>query len=147
MALYAAYGSNMDTAQMKFRCPHSPAVGTGWIVGWRVAFGGEAIGWEGALATIVEDEESPGVYAVLYDVPKEDEARLDDWDGVSMGLYSKIHIRVQTLDGEQLAWTYVLNDYEGGLPAPAYLAAMADAAEKAGAPDDYVADLRNRPCG
>lgn len=145
MALYAAYGSNMDTAQMKFRCPHSPAVGTGWLVGWRVAFGGESIGWEGALATIVEDAGSQ-VYVVLYDVPKEDEARLDDWDGVSMNLYSKIHLRVQTLDGEQLAWTYVLNDYEGGLPSPAYLAAMADAAEKAGAPDDYVADLRFRPC-
>jgi len=145
MALYAAYGSNMDTAQMKFRCPHSPATGTGWVVGWRIAFGGESIGWDGALATIVEDPGSQ-VYVVLYDVLKDDESRLDDWDGVSMGLYSKIHVRVQTLDGEQLAWTYVLNDYEGGLPSPQYLAAMADAAEKAGAPDDYVAELRRRPC-
>ncbi|HEU0130778.1 MAG TPA: gamma-glutamylcyclotransferase family protein [Mycobacteriales bacterium] len=145
MALYAAYGSNMDTAQMKFRCPHSPAVGTGWVEGWRIAFGGESIGWDGALATIVEEPLSH-VYVVLYDVPQEDVARLDDWDGVGMGLYSKIHVRVQTLDGEQLAWTYVLNDYEGGLPSPAYLAAMADAAEKAGAPDDYVTDLRLRPC-
>ncbi len=145
MALYAAYGSNMDTAQMKFRCPHSPQVDTGWLAGWRISFGGESIGWEGALATIVEEPESQ-VYVVVYDVPQDDEARLDDWDGVSMGLYSKIHVRVQTLDGEQLAWTYVLNDYEGGLPSPSYLAAMADAAEKAGAPDDYVADLRYRPC-
>ncbi len=145
MPLYAAYGSNMDTAQMKFRCPHSPAVGSGWLEGWRLTFGGEAIGWEGALATIVEDPDS-SVYTVLYDVPKEDEARLDDWDGVGMGLYAKIHVRVQTLDGEQLAWAYVLTDYEGGLPSPTYLAAMADAAEKAGAPDDYVADLRERPC-
>jgi len=144
MALYAAYGSNMDTAQMKFRCPHSPNTGTGWLVGWRIAFGGESIGWDGALATIVEDAGSQ-VYVVLYDIPPDDEHRLDDWDGVSMGFYSKIHLRVQTLDGEQLAWTYVLNDYEGGLPSPAYLHAMADAAEKAGAPDDYVADLRFRP--
>jgi gamma-glutamylcyclotransferase (GGCT)/AIG2-like uncharacterized protein YtfP len=145
MALYAAYGSNMDTAQMKFRCPHSPAVGTGWLEGWRIAFGGESIGWEGALATVVEEPDAC-VYVVLYDVPKEDEASLDDWDGVSMGLYSKIHVRVQTLDGERLAWTYVLNDYEGGLPSPSYLAAMADAAEKAGAPDEYVTELRLRPC-
>ena len=145
MALYAAYGSNMDTGQMKFRCPHSPAVGTGWLEGWRITFGGESIGWEGALATILEDPDSH-VYVVLYDVPREDESRLDDWDGVSMGLYSKIHLRVQTLDGEQLAWTYVLNDYEGGLPSPSYLNAMADAAEVAGAPDDYVTELRLRPC-
>jgi gamma-glutamylcyclotransferase (GGCT)/AIG2-like uncharacterized protein YtfP len=145
MALYAAYGSNLDADQMKFRCPHSPAVGTGWIEGWRIAFGGESIGWEGALATIVE-EPLDRVYVVLYDVQQQDAARLDDWDGVSMGLYSKIHLRVQTLEGEALAWTYVLNDYEGGLPSPSYLAAMADAAEKAGAPDDYVTELRMRPC-
>ena len=145
MALYAAYGSNMDTAQMKFRCPHSPNVGVGWLVDWRIAFGGESIGWEGALATVVEEPGSE-VYVVLYDVPPEDEARLDGWDGVSMGVYSKIHVRVQTLEGDRLAWTYVLNDYEGGLPSPSYLAAMADAAEKAGAPDDYVTDLRLRPC-
>lgn len=145
MALYAAYGSNMDAGQMKFRCPHSPAVGTGWLVGWRIAFGGESIGWEGALATIVE-EDGTQVYVVLYDVPQEDVSRLDAWDGVGMGLYSKIHVRVQTLDGEQLAWTYVLNDYEGGLPSPSYLEAMAAAAESAGAPDDYVEELRLRPC-
>jgi hypothetical protein len=53
---------------------------------------------------------------------------------------------VQTLDGVQLAWLYVLDGYEGGLPSARYLGVMADAAEIAGAPDDYVADLRSRPC-
>ena len=52
--LYAAYGSNMDPAQMMERAPHSPMAGTGWLVGWRLTFGGEDLGWEGALATIVE---------------------------------------------------------------------------------------------
>ena len=51
MALYAAYGSNLDPTQMKQRCPHSPALGTGWIEGWRLTFGAEELGWEGALAT------------------------------------------------------------------------------------------------
>ena len=145
MAVYAAYGTNLDSAQMKFRCPHSPALGTGWVEGWRLTFGGEDIGWEGALATIVEDPNST-VFVMLYDVLPEDEDLLDQWDGADMGLYSKIRVRVQTLDGEALAWTYVLNDYEGGLPSARYLGAMAEAAEKAGAPDDYVRDLRTRPC-
>jgi gamma-glutamylcyclotransferase (GGCT)/AIG2-like uncharacterized protein YtfP len=145
MAVYAAYGTNLDAAQMKFRCPHSPALSTGWVEGWRITFGGEDIGWEGALATIVEDEGSH-VFVMLYDVMPEDEGLLDQWDGADMGLYSKIRVRVQTLDGETLAWTYVLNDYEGGLPSARYLGAMAEAAEKAGAPDDYVTDLRLRPC-
>ena len=45
-----------------------------------------------------------------------------------------------------LAWVYVLDAYEGGLPSARYLGVIADAAEAAGAPDDYVNDLRTRPC-
>ena len=44
------------------------------------------------------------------------------------------------------AWVYVLNDYEGGLPSARYLGEVADAAESAGAPHDYVMELRKRPC-
>jgi hypothetical protein len=53
---------------------------------------------------------------------------------------------VQTLDGPVLAWLYVLDAYEGGLPSARYLGVIADAAEAAGAPEDYVAELRSRPC-
>lgn len=145
MALYAAYGSNLDPAQMKERCPHSPAAGTGWIEGWRLTFGGEDLGWEGALATIVEE---PGahVYVGLYDLTREDERALDSWEGADTGLYRKVRVRVADLDGEALAWVYLLDSFEGGLPSARYLGALADAAERAGAPDDYVAELRNRPC-
>jgi gamma-glutamylcyclotransferase (GGCT)/AIG2-like uncharacterized protein YtfP len=143
--LYAAYGSNMDAAQMGQRCPHSPQRGSGWLEGWRLTFGGEDIGWEGALATVVEDE-AQRVFVVLYDVAESDARALDRWDGATLGYYRKIKIRVVTLDGDVLAWLYVLNDYEGGLPSARYLGIVADAAEKAGAPADYVADLRTRPC-
>jgi AIG2-like family len=147
VALYAAYGSNMDPAQMAERCPHSPQAGTGWLDGWRLTFGGEDIGWEGALATVVEDEAPDArVFVVLYEVAETDELALDRWDGATLGYYSKLRVRVATLDGDALAWLYVLNDYEGGLPAARYLGIMADAAEAAGAPADYVAGLRARPC-
>jgi len=147
VALYAAYGSNLDPGQMHDRCPHSPAVGTGWLEGWRVGFGGEDMGWEGALATVVEDPGSH-VFVMLYDVTPVDADRLDGWEGADSGLYDKIRVRVHTLDGGPggvLAWTYTLLGYEGGLPSARYLGVMADAAAAAGAPDDYVADLRRRP--
>ena len=145
MALYAAYGSNMDPAQMAERCPHSPQAGTGWLHGWRLTFGGEDIGWEGALATVVEDKEA-SVFVVLYEVSESDEKALDHWDAATLGYYSKVRVRVATLGEEVLAWLYVLNDYEGGLPSARYLGIMADAAEAAGAPAEYVAGLRSRPC-
>lgn len=147
MVLYAAYGSNLDPDQMHERCPHSPAVGTGWLEGWRIGFGAEDMGWEGALATIVEDPGSH-VFCMLYDVTAFDAGSLDGWEGADSGLYSKIRVRVQTLEGGLggvLAWTYVLLGYEGGLPSARYLGVMAAAAEAAGAPADYVADLRRRP--
>ncbi|GLZ38569.1 gamma-glutamylcyclotransferase family protein [Actinokineospora sp. NBRC 105648] len=144
MSLYAAYGSNMDPGQMMQRAPHSPMAGTGWLVGWRLTFGGEDLGWEGALATIVEEPGSQ-VFVVLYDVT-DDEVNLDRWEGSELGLHSKIRLRVQTLEGSVLAWLYVLDAYEGGLPSARYIGVVADAAEAAGAPADYVTGLRTRPC-
>src|ERR1700733_14097152 len=143
--MYAAYGSNMDPAQMARRCPHSPQRGSGWLQDWRLTFGGEDLGWEGALATVVEAG-GEQVFVVLYEVSEADESALDRWDGVTLGYYRKSKVRVATLDGDVLAWLYVLNDYEGGLPSARYLGTMAEAAEAAGAPSDYVADLRARPC-
>ena len=147
MPLYAAYGSNMDPNQMLERAPCSPMAGTGWLIGWRLTFGGEDLGWEGALATIAEAEDpDEHVFVVLYDVSPLDEPQLDRWEGAELGLYRRIKLRVQTLEGSVLAWFYVLDAYEGGLPSARYLGVVADAAEAAGAPDDYVTGLRTRPC-
>ncbi len=141
--LYAAYGSNLDPAQMSDRCPHSPFRGTGWLQGWRITFGGE--GWDGPLPTLVEDP-ADHVFVGLYDVTATDEAALDEWESAHTGLYRKVRVRVATLDGEQMAWVYVLHDFEGGTPSARTLGLLADAADVAGAPSEYVADLRSRPC-
>jgi AIG2-like family len=143
--LYAAYGSNLDPAQMKNRCPHSPFAGTGWLPGWRLTFGGEELGWEGALATLVE-EAGTHVFVGLYDITPTDQIALDKWEGADTGLYRSTRLRVSALEGDVLAWTYVLNAYEGGLPSARYLGLIAEAAEAAGAPVDYVAELRSREC-
>jgi gamma-glutamylcyclotransferase (GGCT)/AIG2-like uncharacterized protein YtfP len=143
--LYAAYGSNMDAEQMLERCPHSPAAGTGWLNGWRLTFGGEEMGWDGALAMVVPDPDSQ-VFVALYDLSPQDQDVLDYWESADTGLYNKIKLRISTLDGDVLAWVYILDGYEGGLPSARYLGLIAEAAQKAGAPDDYVAELRARPC-
>lgn len=152
VSLYAAYGSNMDPEQMRARCPHSPLAGVAWLPGHRLTFGGEDLGWEGALATVVPDP-AGRVFVALYELSAGDEAALDQWEGADTGLYVKLHVRVSpaTPDGDpedagQLAWLYALDGYEGGLPSARYLGVMADAAEAAGAPGAYVAALRSREC-
>jgi hypothetical protein len=132
MGLYAAYGSNMDPAQMLRRCPSSPHVGTGWVRGWRLTFGAEDYGWDGALATLVPDETPeqmhPGVFVALYDLTAADERALDAWEG------------------DVVAYAYALDAFEGGLPSARHLGGIADGAETAGAPTDYVTALRSREC-
>jgi hypothetical protein len=159
MGLYAAYGSNMDPAQMLRRCPSSPHTGTGWIRGWRLTFGAEEYGWEGAMATLVPDDDpvhgrlaadqpppSAGVFTALYDLTEADERALDAWEGADSGLFRRVHLRVHTLTGDVVAYVYVLDAFEGGLPSARHLGAIADAAEAAGAPTDYVTALRSREC-
>ena len=144
MPSYAAYGTNLDPGRMGERCPHSPLQTTGWLTGWRLTFGGEEHGWDGSLATIVQDPLEQ-VFVALYDVSPQDEPELDKWESADSGLYRKTKVRVATMTGEVVAWTYVLDAYEGGLPSARYLGVMADAAESAGAPEDYVHALRTRP--
>jgi len=143
MTLYAAYGSNLDPRQMLQRAPHSPHLGTGWLRGWRLTFGGEEIGWEGSVATLAEDS-SASVFVSIYDLTRQDESALDEWEGVTTDLYRKIRVRVETLHGTQSCYVYVLNSFEGGIPSARYLEIMIAAALEAGAPDDYIAELRSR---
>ena len=127
MTLYAAYGTNLDPARMSERCPHSPLRTTGWLEGWRLTFGGEEHGWDGALPTIVQDAFEQ-VFVAIYDVTREDETALDGWESADSGLYRKTKVRVSTLTGEVVAWAYVLDAYEGGLPSALHLGVLADAA-------------------
>ena len=89
---------------------------------------------------------------MLYDVTKEDEENLDRWEGSELGFHKKIRCRVERTSSDTdtdpvLAWLYVLDAWEGGIPSARYLGVMADAAEIAGAPAEYVHDLRTRPAG
>lgn len=145
MTSYAAYGTNLDPARMGERCPHSPMRTTGWLTGWRLTFGGEEHGWDGALATIVQDPIEQ-VFVAVYDMSPLDGAQLDKWESADSGLYRRTKVRVSTMVGEIVAWTYVLDAYEGGLPSASYLGVIAAAAEAADAPVDYVSGLRTRAC-
>ena len=124
---------------MTQRCPHSPAAGTGWITDWRLTFGGEDLGWEGALATLVE---APGehVFVALYDVTPDDAAHLDSWEGADTGLYRKIKLRVHTLDADVLAWTV----RAGRLRGRAAVGALPGACCRRGGDRRRAARLRHR---
>ena len=89
---------------------------------------------------------SSGVFVALYDLTDADERALDAWEGADSGPLpagapARAHPR-----GDEVAYVYVLDAFEGGLPSARHLGGIADAAEAAGAPTDYVTDLRSRDC-
>ena len=87
---------------------------------------------------------------MLYDMTLADEMNLDRWEGSELGVHKKIRCRVERLSSDTTtdpvqAWLYVLDAWEGGLPSASYIGVMADAAEIAGAPSEYVHKIRTRP--
>jgi gamma-glutamylcyclotransferase (GGCT)/AIG2-like uncharacterized protein YtfP len=144
MTLYAAYGSNLDTHRMAELAPASPVYGSGWLHGWRLTFAGQDLALDGALATVVEDDDS-AVFVMLYDMTAHDEAALDAWEGLALGHWRKLRVRVAVNGSHELAWLYVIDDYEGGMPSQHYLDAIVIAAQMAGAPAPYLDGLRAHP--
>lgn len=142
MAMYAAYGSNLDPVRMAKLVPHSPIVGPGWLSGWRLTFGRVDHGWDESLPTIVEDHTSQ-VFVMLYELTEQDEQTLNTAEGFDIDFYRRVHVRVNTLSGQFTAWLYVVNGYESGLPRQSVVDAIVESAIVAGAPDDYVAMITN----
>jgi len=75
--LYFAYGSNLNLAQMAYRCPDAEAVGTGIIKDYKLTF--KALG-ASAFATI-EPCEGEAVPVAVWQISRRDEMSLDRYEG------------------------------------------------------------------
>lgn len=75
--IYLAYGSNLNTTQMAFRCPSAVPVGTATIHDHRLAFRGRR--QRGVLT--IEPCEGKHVPVVAWDISFADELSLDEYEG------------------------------------------------------------------
>ncbi len=134
MPLCFAYGSNMDRDAMAGRCPASRLVGTARLERHRLAIMREG------YATAVRDPRR-AVHGLLWDVPQSDIRALDRYEGVGGGLYVK---RLQPVLGEggmRHALVYLGSNAGPGVPRPGYLETVLAAAEAAGLPAAYRAEI------
>jgi gamma-glutamylcyclotransferase (GGCT)/AIG2-like uncharacterized protein YtfP len=97
--LYFAFGSNMDTAQMRQRCPSAQVVASALLPRHRLVFNGFSRAWGGAVASVVRDP-TCDVPGVLYDLDADDVARLDAFEGHPW-VYARCARRVRLSDGAQ----------------------------------------------
>jgi len=124
MTTYFAFGSNLDQAQMRRRCPSAVLVGNAMLHGWRLRFAGWSSGWGGAVADITRDASAttPGA---IYHLPLEELHVLDAYEGVPVS-YQRARMRV-TVPGAtaRRAWVYrMAGSSEAAPPSDRYLAAI-----------------------
>lgn len=74
---YAAYGSNLNILQMRYRCPRARIIGTAEIADYRLLFKGSKTG---AYLTIEKQKESV-VPVGIWEVSESDERSLDRYEG------------------------------------------------------------------
>lgn len=74
---YIAYGSNLNTRQMRMRCPSARIIGTAEIPDYELLFKGSQIG---SYLTI-EQKAGAKVPVAAWSVTAEDEAALDRYEG------------------------------------------------------------------
>jgi gamma-glutamylcyclotransferase (GGCT)/AIG2-like uncharacterized protein YtfP len=134
MPLYFAYGANMDVAAMAKRCPSSKPVGLARLARhrWIISTDG--------YANVVRDPRRV-VHGVLWELALSDMPVLDRFEDVPR-LYRKVNQPVISTSGIRRALVYVGRAIDTGRPRPGYLDDILRAAESAGLPTAYLAEMR-----
>jgi cation transport regulator ChaC len=130
-----AYGSNMDSAAMRRRCPDAVAIGTGRLTGWRFII------MHGGYASIVPD---PGasVYGVLWRVMPRDLAALHAYEALDSGLYRRRTLPVRIAGRNVATLVYVGHTRVPGKPRLGYQDGIViPSARDWRLPEHYIAEL------
>ena len=126
--IYVAYGSNMDLAQMAYRCPQAKLLGKGLMKDWQLLFKGSQTG---SYATI-EQAGNHEVPVLLWEISRSDEARLNVYEGYPKFYYKKT-VQVQTENGLVTGMAYIMHEErETGIPSAEYYDVLAQAYKKFG---------------
>lgn len=140
MPLYFAYGSNMNEAQIRGRCPDARLVGPAVLPGYRLAFTIFSPTRKCGCADVVASP-ADSVHGLLYELTDEDIASMDRHEGHPVH-YRRIPVRITSGREEKEAYTYeVVHKREGLKPSKEYLSLLQNAAEKHDFPSDYRAFL------
>ncbi|GIX47389.1 MAG: hypothetical protein KatS3mg131_1600 [Candidatus Tectimicrobiota bacterium] len=133
---YFAYGSNMDVAQMRYRCPGARVIGIGVLPRHRFIINRRGV------ASVVPAA-ACDVHGVLWHITPAHEAALDDYEGVAEGCYYKTTVDIVIPGQERVAaLIYIATENTPGVPRPRYMERILLAATAHGLPEAYCAKLR-----
>jgi gamma-glutamylcyclotransferase (GGCT)/AIG2-like uncharacterized protein YtfP len=149
--LYFAYGSNLDSGQMRQRCPSARFVAVAKLPNHRLAFTRYAKD-RGCGTCDGVAEAGQDIWGVVFDLAEADLRRLDESEGYQpeRPLSQNAYIRERRevcRDGKKdkpvLVWLYFANrEPDPPLPNAAYKQQLVDGARFWGLPEEYQAQLR-----
>lgn len=146
--LYFAYGSNMNWAQMKKRCPSASFFGVAVLPDHRLAFTRKSVKLNCGVADAVR-EVGPKVWGVVYEVADMDLGGLDKSEGYRPGRDKNAYERRECMvfmDGDGYkpltVHTYFASPEENPpFPSHGYKNTIVAGARYWHLPDDYIALL------
>ena len=146
MKYYIAYGSNLNVAEMRQRCPDAQILGTGSLQDWSLQCKGA---WHRAYLTIAEERGST-VPVVIWQVSEADEAVLDDYEDYP-ALYYKRDMDVPCRDSETglastvTAFVYIMVDaYPLAVPTEEYMDTCREGYARFGFPAEILQEAYQR---
>ena len=131
---YFAYGSNLDLAQMKIRCPSSELISKGSLSGYRLTFNRYSSGWGGGVADVIQGKGSE-VWGLVFKLSNSDLKRLDSYEGCyndQTSLYERWKAIINTPKGQiSDVWVYTVVEKQKFVqPTLEYLQIIKDAADR-----------------
>ncbi|KAG7458062.1 hypothetical protein MATL_G00233800 [Megalops atlanticus] len=143
--MYFAFGSNLLKERLQLKNPSATFHCIGRLKDYVLNFGFQGARldnrWQGGVATI---EESVGneVWGVVWKMSNDNLASLDKQEGVDIGMYRPLAVKVDTDEGEVLCRTYQMNDFFATLPSPQYKEVVCLGAQQNGLPLNYIKKLQ-----
>lgn len=130
--LYIAYGSNLNTEQMAWRCPGAKPVAKSWLHDYMLTFQGRPYG---AHANVLP-RKGHDVPVVVWEISARDEAALDIYEGVRGGYYTKEYMTIEVAGKMREALIYIMTPNPYGIPDDRYLECIKEGYE------DFNLDIR-----
>ena len=134
---YFAYGSNMNFAQMRTRCPQSRFVRRATLRGYSFVYDGFSKSRKGAVANIIECEGGI-VWGGVFEIDEDCLKKLDSCENYPNS-YDRKHLDVQADSGDTFnAIAYFRIGRKPGKPSSAYRQIVIQGARDCGLPEKYI---------
>lgn len=149
--LYFAYGSNLNTGQMRERCPSATVAFKARAEGWRLCFPRYSENRAGGVASL-EPADSSTAWGVIYSLTWEDWEALNRREGFQPGrpcaentyCWVSLHVLDEAGQSHEVG-TYLANTKRDYRPSRKYLSLITSGAKEHGFPGDYRTLLEQVP--